>query len=163
SEKSARMARRPLARSAVIASGGALLGWVAVVTWLTWPLASIATTSVPRATSDALYSIWALAWQCHALATNPARYFDANIYHPAPNALADGPMATGALALFGPVFAVSRNPAMAVDALFIGGSALTAWTIGLVTTRWTRSATAGAIAGSTYLATPWVLYEWVPK
>jgi hypothetical protein len=143
-------------------AGLALLGWVAVVTWLTWPLASVATTHVPWRGPDALYSMWALAWQSHALATDPARYFDANIYHPAPGALAYGPTGTGALALFGPVFAVSHNPALALNVLFIGGSALTAWTIGLVAARWTRSAAAGAVAGSTYLAAPWVLYEWVP-
>jgi hypothetical protein len=57
---------------------------------------------------------------------------------------------------------VSGNPVLATNVLFIGGSALTAWTIGLVATRWTRSAAAGTIAGATYLAAPWVLQEWVP-
>lgn len=140
----------------------ALLGWLALVLWLTWPLVDSATTHMV-AGCDAYYSMWALAWQSHALATAPAQFFNANIYHPVPNALAYGPMGSGALLLFGPAFLLSGNPVLATNVLVIGGSALTAWTVGLVATRWTRSAAAGAIAGATYLGTPWVLREWVPR
>jgi hypothetical protein len=145
-------------------AGLALLGWIALVVWLTWPLASVAATHGPIGPgTDSFYSMWALAWQVHALATAPARFFDANIYHPVATTLAYGPTGTGALVLFGPVFAASRNPILAANVLFLGGSALTAWTIGLVTSRWTRSAAAGLVAGATYLATPWVLRDWVPR
>jgi hypothetical protein len=138
---------------------------LAVVIWMTWPLARFANTHIAgvTASSDAFYSMWALAWQTHALATDPARYFDANIYYPARHALVYGPTGTGALPLFGPVFVVTHNLQLATNVLFIAGSALTAWTICLVATRWTRSVAAGVVAGSTYLAAPWVLYEWVPR
>src|SRR5450759_2017473 len=29
-----------------------------------------------------LYSVWAMAWQAHALVTDPSRLFDTNIMHP---------------------------------------------------------------------------------
>jgi hypothetical protein len=155
------MALKPW-RAAYAATG--LLGALVTVVWATWPLTASLTTHVAGSAScDAFYSTWALAWQTHVLTTDPARYFDANIYHPVRDALAYGPTAMGALPLFGPVFALSRNPALATNALFLGGSALTAWTIGLVAARWTRSAAAGVVAGATYLAAPWVLYQWVPR
>src|SRR5262245_51594619 len=130
----------------VLGPAVALAWWVSVVLWLTWPLAALSSTHLPGGGVDIVYSMWALAWQTHALLAEPGRYFDANIYHPVANALAYGPTATGALPLFGPVFAVTRNPVLATDVLFIGGSALTAWTIGLVTARWTRSMAASLVA-----------------
>jgi hypothetical protein len=142
----------------------ALLGWIVVVGWLGWPLARFITMGVPAgAGCDSRYSIWALAWQTHALATDPSRWADANIYHPVPRALLYGPTGTGALPLFAPVFAATGNPILAANLLVILGCALTAWTLGLVTTRWTGSRAAGAIAGATFLATPWVQWEWVPR
>ena len=101
----------PCSPSSAARAALALIGWVAVVTALTWPLASVAFTHL----------------------------------------------------VFGPVFVLSHDPVLALNVLFIGGSALTAWTIGLVAARWTRSVAAGAVAGATYLATPWALYEWVPR
>jgi hypothetical protein len=140
----------------------ALLGWLSLVVFLTWPLAANTSTHLASVGSDTLYSIWALAWETHAMGTDPLRMFDANIYHPALNSLAYGPSGFGALVLFGPAFAATSDPIFATNVLFLGGSTLTAWATGLVVTRWTGSVAAGAVAGAAYLSSPWVLYEWVP-
>jgi hypothetical protein len=114
------------------------------------------------ARSDALYSIWALAWESHALLTEPRHFLDANIYHPALHALLYGPTALGALVIFGPTFVLTRDPVVAGNVLFIGGTSLTAWTTSLVARRWTGTSAAGLVAGCAYLSVPWVLWEWAP-
>jgi hypothetical protein len=140
-----------------------LLGWIGLVSGLTWPLASSPETFLSNRGSDALYTIWALAWESHALLTDPRHLLDANIYHPALHALLYGPTALGALVLFGPAFVLTGDPVAAGNVLFIGGTALTAWTTALVTRRWTGSSAAGIVAGCAYLSVPWVLWEWVPE
>jgi len=50
---------------------------------MTWPLAR-GLGSLGRSTGggDGLYSVWNVAWVAHALTSNPARLYDANIFHP---------------------------------------------------------------------------------
>jgi len=38
--------------------------------------------------SDAMFSVWRLAWVAHALRATPAHLFDANIFYPEPRTLA---------------------------------------------------------------------------
>ncbi len=151
----------PLARAA-----GLLLFYAAAVAWLTWPLASQLSTHVPNTKfaceSDGGHALWALAWETHALVTDPARLPDANIYHPASNALFYGPTAFGALPLFGPVFLASGNPVLAMNLVFLGGLVLTAWTLHWVAARWTGSLLAGFVAAGTLLTTRWTLWHWIP-
>ena len=66
---------------------------------LTWPLASVIRTHLADTggifVMDLYYTTWALAWQTHALMTDPARHADANIYGGAPLALFYGPLGFG--------------------------------------------------------------------
>jgi hypothetical protein len=57
--------------------------------------------------------IWVLSWDAHALWSNPFGLFDANIFHPAPNALTSSEHMLGHLPIFGPVYALSANPVLA--------------------------------------------------
>lgn len=57
--------------------------------------------------------IWVLSWDAHAVWSNPAGLFDANIFHPAPNALTSSEHMLGHLPIFGPVYALSANPVLA--------------------------------------------------
>jgi hypothetical protein len=52
----------------------------------TWPQA-ISLTSLPWH-HDAWFNVWRLAWIAHALASDPLRLFDANIFHPSTGTLA---------------------------------------------------------------------------
>ena len=78
-----------LARSTLAAT---VLYTVATVV-LTWPLAPRAARDVPGDLLDPLFSCWALGWNFHAMGLSregpPATgYWDANIFHPTPRALA---------------------------------------------------------------------------
>jgi hypothetical protein len=145
---------------ALARGGGLLAAYVAVVAWLTWPLATAAGTWLPclalSCTYDAPLTIWSLAWSVHALGTAPLALANANIYFPAPDALFYGPTAFGALPLFAPAYAATANPVLAANVLLVGGIALTAFGLHHVAATWTRSAAAGVVAAATFLANPWL-------
>ena len=127
---------------------------------LTWPLARQARTHLPSpnivARTDALVAGWALAAQSHALVSAPRELGHGNIFHPSPHALFYGPMGTGALPLFLPVFVATKNPTLALNATLLLGLALTAWTMTLVVQRWTGSTEAGLVAAAVLLANSWL-------
>jgi len=67
---------------------------VAACVWLTSPLATHLASALPdtylSCRFDALYAIWALAWESRILIEAPQRWLEANSYHPTPHALAYG-------------------------------------------------------------------------
>ena len=144
---------------------GPLLAYVCVVTWLTWPLAAHLATHLPATAQacdfDSLYTAWVLAWETHALGGGGA-LLAANIYHPAPDALLYGPPAFGAVPYFGPVFASTGNPTLALNLLFLGSAVLAATLVHAVARRWTGTAAAGFVAGATLLASRWLFWDFGP-
>jgi hypothetical protein len=148
------------------ASVGRLVAVAVGLVWLTWPLARRMTTHLPdtylTCRFDGILPIWALVWETRTLLGAPWRILEANAYHPTPHALAYGNMGFGALPLFAPVFLVSGNPVLALNATFLAGVALTAWGCGEVTARLTRSHAAAVVAAATFLTTPFVFWSWVP-
>jgi hypothetical protein len=152
--------------------GGGILAHLAraavyllLVLWLAWPLSTHLGSHLPRtafsADFDALYTAWALAWETHALTTDPARLLDANIYHPTPAALLYGPTAFGALPFFAPVFLVTGNAVLATNVTLLVALGLTALGAHLVVARWTDSEPAGFVAGAAFLANRW-MWQWAP-
>jgi hypothetical protein len=144
-----------------------LLLYAGLVAWLTWPLATHLATHLAATTAscrvDTSYMTWVLAFETHALTTDPLRLADANIFHPARHALFYGDTGFGALPYFLPVFLATGNPTLAINLTCFGCIALTAWTLHLVTVRWTGEPFAGFAAAATYLANPWVLWTFVPS
>ncbi len=65
------------------------------------------------ALGDIFTVIWVMTWDAHALWENPAGLFDANIFHPAPNALTSSEHMLGHMPIFGPVYAATGNPVLA--------------------------------------------------
>lgn len=57
--------------------------------------------------------IWVLAWDWHALTTQPWSFWDANILHPTPRSLTAVFPRLGHLPIFGPIYAVTGNPVAA--------------------------------------------------
>jgi hypothetical protein len=147
-------------------AAAALAGYVVLSVWLTWPLAAHLTTHLPDTHDACHYDLpftgWLFAWESHVLATAPAHFADANIYHPTPHPLLYGPTAIGALPYFAPTFLASGDPALALNVLLLGSVALTAWVLHLVVLGWTGSHTAGFLAAWTWLTNRWVLWEFVP-
>ncbi len=131
---------------------GAIALATALTLWRTWPLASMLGAGAPTLTYfDWIYTSWTLAWQVHAIAIG-APLAAANIYHPAPDALFYGPLCTGLLPLFAPVYWASGNALLAVEVAYLFAVMLTGVSVHLVVRAWTRSWAAGAVAVATLFA-----------
>lgn len=93
---------------------------------LTYPLslhpASVAYIDAP----DAQFSIWNVAWVAHALLTDPAHVFDANIFYPHTGTLfySEANLAAGALAV--PVYWATGNPFAAHNLVVVAAFLLAA-------------------------------------
>jgi len=152
--------------SRVAGALGGLILWAAVVGWLTWPLGAHLSTHLPdtavASRFDSLFVAWALAHQSRALVTDPRTLPDGNIYYPARRALFYGEAGFGAVPYFMPTFLLTGNPALALNLVFLGSLALTAWGLGRLVCRFSASRGAAFVAGLTFLTTPWVLRAWVP-
>jgi hypothetical protein len=98
-------ARRRLARGGAI---GALA--VLLTTAFTYPIAPRLGSVGRFDTGDGHWSIWCVAWVSHALATDPAHLFDANIFVPHQDTLAysENNVVAGVLGL--PAYLLTGNP-----------------------------------------------------
>jgi hypothetical protein len=149
-----------------IAAGFVIVAaYAALVIWLTWPLASVATTDFPitlvTSRDDTMLTTWAAAHETRALWSGAVALADAGIYHPTPNSLYYGETGFGVLPIFAPVFLATENPTLAMNVVFLAGVVLTASAIHAVTRWWTDSHAAGFVAGVSFVTTPWVLWTWV--
>ena len=146
---------------------GVLVLYGGLVVWLTWPLgAHLAThraNTHPACGFDPLHIAWALAYQTHALTSNPARLSEANIYFPAHRALFYGDGGFGALPYFMPTFLLTGNPALSLNLTFLGCVVLTVGALHLVVHKWTGSHLGGFVAAWTFLMTRWTLWEFIPS
>src|SRR2546427_296695 len=113
----------------------ALLIYAALVVWLTWPLGAHLATHLPNAAVesrfDGLLVTWALAHESRALASDPARLGEANIYFPARHALFYAEAGFGALPYFVGPFLLTDNPALAMNLTLLLSVALSAWALPL--------------------------------
>src|SRR5689334_8736278 len=94
-----------LVRGAAIAALAILL-----TTAFTWPIAPRLGSVGRFDTGDGHWSIWCVAWVAHALATDPARLYDANIFVPHQDTLAysENNVVAGVLGL--PAYLATGNP-----------------------------------------------------
>jgi hypothetical protein len=94
-----------------------LVGAAAAVV-LTFPLAS-RLGRIARDDADGRFSIWNVAWVAHALTTDPAHVFDANIFYPHTGTLAYSENNLGAGVLAIPVYVLTKNPYAAHNAVVL--------------------------------------------
>jgi hypothetical protein len=75
-------------------------------------------------TNDGRWSIWVVSWVAHALTTDPAQLFHANIFYPHPNALAfsEGNIVAGLIGV--PVWLLTKNPYTTHNFVFLCAFAL---------------------------------------
>jgi hypothetical protein len=99
---------------------------LAVTIFLTYPLSlfpgSVAYTAAP----DAQFSIWNVGWVAHALVTDPAHLFDANIFYPHTRTLffSEANLAAGVLAA--PLYWATRNAYLAHNLVVVAAFLLAA-------------------------------------
>lgn len=157
---------RPLWLDALLAA----LAYAVATFVVTWPVFRHPASSVLDTMSlygdawtlvqrDINLTMWILAWDTHALTTDPTTLFHANTFHPAPWVLATSEHMLGNVPWFGPVFLLSGNPVLAHQvtlfaSFVVAGLTMAAWVL-----YWTRDRAAAFLAGLVYMLAPYRLWQ----
>jgi hypothetical protein len=135
-------------------ASAAFLLYVVVTIVMTWPLAAGLTRDVPGDFGDPLFTSWVLSWDATHLGRG---WWSANIFAPHPLSLAYSehflPQALQAL----PVYAVTKNPILCYNLLFLSTFALSGLGMFLLGRELTGSAAAGFVAGLAFAFAPYRL------
>lgn len=96
----------------------------AFTVWWLWPLPAVwrdhsAMLGERQETplADFYLVTWVLAWDAHAIVTQPWALFQANAFYPSPSSLAYSEHLLGYLPLFAPTYWLTGNPILAVNVL----------------------------------------------
>jgi hypothetical protein len=140
----ASIARAGAARLATIGGLGVLLAVA-----FTWPVGPRLGSVGRLDTGDGHWSIWCVSWVAHALATDPADLYDANIFYPHHDTLAysENNIAAGVLGL--PAYVLTGNPYATHNLAMLSGFVLAfvaAWALARHLTGQTGVAIAAGIA-----------------
>jgi len=92
-----------------------LLAFVALTLVLTYPLSLDPAGRVMAVGADTDLFIWTLAWDAHALITQPLALFDANIYYPQARTLAYSENLIGGTIFSAPVWWITGNAVLAMN------------------------------------------------
>ncbi len=128
---------------------------LAIVT--THPLWLHLAEAVPGDIGDPLLNAWILAWDTHALLTDPFHLFDANIFYPLPHTLAysEHLLSTAALGL--PLGLVSGEPVVAYNLSLLLSFPLAGLGMYLLVLHWTGRHQAAFLAGLAFAFAPYRL------
>lgn len=129
---------------------------------LTWPLARSLTRDLPADFGDPLLNTWILAWDAdHLLRALSGHldalrgYWHANIYYPHPLALAYSEHLTAQAIMILPIYAVTRNPILSYNVVFLSTFVLSAVGMFLFARRLTGSSSAAFLAGLAFGFAPY--------
>jgi hypothetical protein len=95
---------------------------------LTWPLAARLGVSLPSL-GDPQQQAWILAWNAHALLTDPAHVWQAPIFYPYPDTLAYHDHLLIVSIVSAPLIWATGNPILAANVLLLLSFALTGWAV----------------------------------
>jgi len=133
----------------------ALYGLLALVS--THPLWRHLTTAVPSDIGDPLLNTWILAWDGHALLTDPAHLFDANIFFPLKDTLAYSEHLLGTALPMLPILLISGEPVLAYNVAFLTSFMLSGFGLYLLALRYTGNRLAAFLAGLAFAFAPYRL------
>jgi hypothetical protein len=157
-ESDARRAGRTSVRDALLAA----LAYTALTLVLTWPVVRGLARDLPAGFGDPLLNAWILTWDAdhllRALEGHPGAltgYWNANIYYPHPLALAYSEHLTAQALQIVPVYALSRNPLLAYNLLFLSTFVLSGLGMFLLARDLTGSPRAAFVAGLAYAFAPY--------
>jgi len=114
------------------------------------PICNFGRLATASFTGDARAFIWVLAWDNHAVLDRVPSLFDANKLYPLPNALAYGEHLFGISLFTLPVYALTRNPVVAYNVVWILCYLLTAAAAHHLAWRFTRDHVASTVAGLSF-------------
>jgi hypothetical protein len=124
---------------------------------VTHPLWLHLADSVPGDIGDPLLNTWILAWDAHALLTDPLHLFDANIFYPLPNTLAYSEHLLSTAILVLPWGLVTGEPVLAYNFGLLLSFPLAGLGMYLLVLRWTGRRGAGLLAGLAFAFAPYRL------
>ena len=127
-----------------------LVAFAAMAVVHTWPLASDLAGLSRLDNDDTGLNTWIIAWVAHILPRDPLNLFNAPIFHPEPLTLAYSEHLLVPSLMGAPLLWAGSSPTVVYNLLVLAGLALSGWTMCLVMTRWTGSATAGFVSGLLY-------------
>ena len=143
-------------------AAAATIAYALLTVTLTWPLARGITKDVPADFGDPLLNAWVLAWDAEhmlrAISGNPGalrEYWNANIFHPHPLALAYSEHLTPQAAMILPVWALTKNPILCYNLVFLSTFLLSALGMFLFTRNLTSSPGAAFVAGIAFGFAPY--------
>jgi hypothetical protein len=141
---------------------GVTLLYAAAAVFLTWPLLPRAARDVPGDLLDPLFTCWALGWNFHAFGLTdgprPGSYWDANIFHPSPMALARSEHFLAQALQGAPVYALTGQLVLTYNVLFLATFVLSGTFLYLLAREYTADRFAAAAAGLLYA---FALFRWV--
>lgn len=116
----------------------------------TWPLASSPASLSLNYNGDVQLNEWIVAWVQRQLFRDPLHLFDANIFHPAPDALAfSEPLIVPALLGY-PVRLLGGSPVLVHNLLLIAGFTLTMLAGYALVQQWTGDRLAGVLGATAW-------------
>ncbi len=137
------------------AAAACLLALLAAIL-MTWPLAADL-GGVGRINSgDGRFSVWNVAWVAHALTTSPSKVYDANIFYPHRSTLTYSEANLGAGAIAVPVWAATRNPYAAHNAVVLFAFAASLVTTWLLVRRLSGDAAAAVVPALLFAFCPFL-------
>ena len=128
----------------------ALLAYGAIALALFPGVVTHLATAFPGDLGDPPSQAWILAWDLHALTTQPAHLYDANVFYPFHDVLAYQDSLLGLLPLAAPVLWLSGSAVVAYNVLFLLSFALCAWGAYLLARLLTGDDRAAFLAGLVY-------------
>ncbi len=131
----------------------ALAIFVAVTVLLTWPLAARMDDTF-ISWGDPVFQAWTIAWDWHALKTDPLGIFDANVFYPWGNTLAYSDHLFGQALTVLPIIAITENGILADNIATMLAFILSALAMYLLVYDLTGNRVAGVLAGVAYAFAP---------
>ena len=131
-----------------------LLGFAALTLVLTYPLSIDPGGRVLAIAPDTDLFIWSLAWDAHALVTQPLSLFDANIYYPQARTLAYSENLLGGTLFSAPVWWLTGNAVQAMNVAALASCALSGAGVWLLSRRLGLSQAAAFLAGVVFAFAP---------
>ena len=116
----------------------------------TWPLATAPHVLSRNTNADAMLNQWIMAWVQHQLPRDPARLFQANIFHPAADVLAFSEPLIAPAVLASPVRIAGGSPLLVSNVVLLGGFVLTMLAAYALIREWTGDEIAALAAGSAF-------------
>lgn len=146
----------------------ALAGFSALALLISWPLARHAGNQLPAAPildlpfgrADLDLLVWILSWTARAVVIMPSGLFDANIFHPAGNALAASEHLIGLAPLATPLWFATGNPVLTYNLTALGVTVATAWTLWLAIREAEPAPVAAFVAAALFAFDPAVTSSW---